>query len=255
MIVRIFTAVCLITFGGIAKAQNNLDPLFKWPTFTFKVTTSANLNFGFTNSNPVKILRTPATVAPELGVFPGIRINERASVYAGFSLNIISARMAYHFSGYNVYAPDGKSYWKRGANFVIPIYSIPLSFEYFFPIKKSKHGVLTETGFAVNFNSEGSFLYQVSDIHSGQEVFNFSLHDNNNIEWHPSGFVRLGYMKAFKKQGAFSASLRCSFSGTILARGSYKFSGFLNDFEGDVKLPVNALCFDFTYHFRHTRKR
>lgn len=246
---------CIIALCGIARAQSHRDTASRWPTFTFKVTTSANVNFGFTNSNPVKILRTPATVAPELAVFPGIRVNERASVYAGFSMNIVSAGIAYNFSGHNIYAPEGKSDWKRSANFVIPIYSIPLSFEYFFPIKKSKHGILAEAGAAVNFNAEGSYLSQVSDMHSGQVVFNFILKDNNQIEWHPSGFVRLGYMKSFKRYGSFSASLRCSFSGVILAKGSYKFSGFANDYEGDVKLPVNALCFDFTYHFRHTRKR
>jgi len=139
----------------------------------------------------------------------------------------------------------------------LSVIGIPISYEHSFKVKR-KHYVTAEAGISINCNTTNSYGYSLfATVGEEPPYFHMELYDNNGLKWYPSGFFRIGYMKTFKKWGAFGAAVRFSYSAATLGRGFYKFNGFEGDdfFNGDLSVPVNALCFDFTYHFRHTRKR
>lgn len=257
MKITVFLLPLFLFSAAALKVQGQEVTTSRWPSFVFKVTASANMYFGLKNSNSVKILKTPPNIGPELQLQTGLRINDKASLLSGISLSAMPISFSFNFGGENIYAPDGFADFQLREYFIgLTLYSIPLSFEYAIPIKKSKHHVITELGAVANYNTNSSYLYDVSYSYAGQpDIFNLYLQDNNGITWFPSGFLRIGYMKGFKRTGAFSASFRLSLSGANLGRGAYSFNGFVTETKGDLKLPANSFSFDFAYHFRHTRKK
>lgn len=247
--------LCLF-FSGLLLGQNESSNSKHRLSFSFKVNASGNLFYGLKreNYNNIKILNTPPGVGPELQFSLGLSLNEYGTLYGGIGASMIPIHWGYGFISIQ---PIEYIYEARDYFMILPIISVPVSFEYAFPIK-NKHHFLTEAGIMANYTINYDYsLYSEHSLPNYPPYFQAEIHNNNELKWFPSGFVKLGYQKRFKKQGAFSTGLRFVFSGAILGRGKYRFNGFESGdlLQGEIKLPVNAMCIDFTYHFRHSKKK
>jgi hypothetical protein len=245
----------LILFSTGIFSQNTRPDIKGKPSFCFKVNGSANIFYGLKreNYNDVKILKTPPALGSDLSFLLGLNFGNNGTIYGGFGASIIPIHWGYNFI--SIY-PIEYHYRDYDYNILFPIINIPLSFEYTSPIK-DKHHFLTEVGLTANYNMKNDFsLYVEHSIQENPDYFQAEFHINDRLKWYPSGFIKLGYLMKFPKQGAISTGIRFLFSGAVLGKGSYRFNGLEGGelLQGEIKLPVNAVCIDFAYHFRYSKR-
>ncbi len=143
--------------------------------------------------------------------------------------------------------------------YVQSLYTVPLSVQKIFPIKKKKEYFLSlEAGIRPNiivafpYWIEGESWYEINDS-TEVHLFEFNLFDCGN-KLLISYFLKFGFLKMTKNQNTLQCNLVVNYSPDKMGEGWYKFYNLTYDNYGKVKQNINYIGIEFTYGLTLSRR-